>query len=179
MEALFGHDKEPFLSVDADSVEVYTQEETTSQDIQPKAETGIKRKPEEAFPQSPTEELQALIAQANKRKNETVIGENDKVLTVEGEPQSTSSPRKTSQDHIIMNQSLINNPRYSEPPSPMSQVVTLDESTGAMQKMRTKTGKEDDGQHRDEDNCGCHQCINPLTHQGFKLLAREPNVFCH
>ena len=133
MEALFENETEPFLSVEADSIEVCPQEETVTQAIQPKTETGQKRKPEEAFPQSPTEEPQVHSIQASKRKNETVIVENNEVLTVEGKPQSTSSPKKNS-DTDNQNQSYMSKPSHSEPPSPMSQVVTLDESTGAIQK---------------------------------------------
>ena len=147
LEALFESELDPFLSVEAESVEICSSEEHPPQTHQNKQETGQKRKPEEAFPHSPTDESQAHVAQANKRKNDT-----------EAEPQSTSSPRKPSQSPKSSKQKTVG----PEPPSPMSRVVTLGEGKGAIQKKKARE-KEDDGQHRNEDDCGCHQCIKKLS----------------
>ena len=163
MEALFGEEQEPFLSVEAESLEMCSSEEPHVKPLQQKQDTGQKRKPEEAFPQSPTEETQAHIIQASKRKNDNITEENDRTPTVEMEPQSTSSPRKLPQSPKLQKESPSGKPNQPEPPSPMSQVVTLDESTGAIQKKKTRVEREDDGQHREEEDCGCHQCIKRMS----------------
>ena len=156
MEALFEDDEEPFLSVEADSVEIYPYEEPPTS----RKEVNMKRKPEEAFPDSPSDELQALASQVSKRRNDEANSGN-KFERKPDDPKSTSSPKRPPHSPKLESQT----PRrdsYSDTSNPLSQVVTLDERTGAIEKKKN-TGIEDDGQHKNEENCGCHQCIKKLS----------------
>ena len=60
----------------------------------------------------------------------------------------------------------------------MSRVVTLGERLGAIPKKVSIDGKDNDGQHINENNCGCHQCITELaTVRMEKLITgKEPSI---
>ena len=102
MSTLFSSVSDPFLSVEAESVEQCSaedplpQEKTIPSKESLQKETGQKRKPEEAFSQSPTEEIQAHAVQVSKRKNDAGTEEFERTLTVEMEPQSTSSHKAST-----------------------------------------------------------------------------------
>lgn len=170
MSALFSGDSEPFLSVELESTEQQSTEEVLSQVFQRKVpETGQKRKTEEAFPQSPTEEMHESRNQTSRRRCDPPTNNSNKKeegLTrnhSQERPLSTSSPsrikpmREKSQEE-----------REIDPASLLSKVCIIDKSTGAISKGTTipKTGKssmQDDGQHNNANNCGCHTCITNLS----------------
>ena len=151
LQTIFGDHVDPFLSMEAETMESQSAEEPMSQ-VFPRrntaSETGTKRKPGEAFQQSPTG--------APLAKKAPQEGHND-----QSDPVSTSSPKREKQRED------------PNPPSPMSRVQRLDKMQGAVPKnYQTKkktTQMKTDGQHTNKPDCGCHTCITELA-----VIKNEP-----
>ena len=153
------------------STEQYSCEEPVSQVLPRRNPEGHKRKTEEAFSLSPTAKTQSLSQAARPRYSSPTHSRNKEVAHDSTEstepPLSTSSPAKSE----IATSDLLPKPQDEiemEPPSPMSKVRLLDKNPGAVQKVKTSgnsrpTAGQNDGQHKDASNCGCHNCIMELS----------------
>ena len=82
-----------------------------------------------------------------------------------GLPLSTSSPTKsrTQKDQSSSRNGQGSSRRSSE--DPVSLFQKLEGATGTKSKQPPKSAikLQDDGQHRDVSNCGCHRCIHEIS----------------
>ena len=193
-----------FLSVESESMEQSSQEEvskvalkkpnTSLDSLHPFEEDSTKqmpeaaqsqmipwrqkRKPDDAFPSSPTEDNQSKSKPASKRKinqKPRRSSQNDQQVRQPHQelrrssldeqhprelPYETSSPKKQASPPKSPAQQQKSNVSRAQPPSPMSSVQMLDK--GKCVKTRTQPPKSDNQHMPTRSNCGCNASIREL-----------------
>ena len=160
MEILFGEDPVEFLSVEAESTEQVSSEVLPSQVLSQRIPgTSKKREREEAFNLSPSESRHEPDTPRRRYDPDPSLGSDS------GLPLSTSSPTKsrTQKDQSSSRNRQGRSRRSSE--DPVSLFRKLEGATGMKSKQPPKSAVklQDDGQHRDVSNCGCHRCIREIS----------------
>ena len=160
MWILFGEDPIEFLPVEAESTEQVSSEDLPSQVFSRRIPgTSKKREREEAFNPSPSESHHEPEIPRRRYEPGPSLGSDS------GLPLSTSSPTKsqTQKDQSSSRNEQGRSRLSSEDPGSLFR--KLEGGTGMKSKQHlTSTAKlQDDGQHRDISNCGCHRCIQELS----------------
>ena len=160
MGILFGEDSVEFLSVEAESTEQVSSEDLPSQVFSRRIPgTSKKREREEAFNPSPSESRHEPDTPRPRYDPEPSLGSDS------GLPLSTSSPTKsqTQKDQSSSRNGQGRSRRSSE--DPVSFFRKLEGATGTKSKQPLKSAVklQDDGQHQDVSNCGCHRCIHEIS----------------
>ena len=160
MRILFGEDPIEFLPVEAVSTEQVSSEDLPSQVFSRRIPgTSKKREREEAFNPSPSERHHEPETPRRRYEPGPSLGSDS------GLPLSTSSPTKsqTQKDQSSSRNGQGRSRLSSEDPGSLFR--KLEGATGMKSKQHlTSTAKlQDDGQHRDVSNCGCHRCIHELS----------------
>ena len=160
MGILFGEDPIEFLSVEAESTEQVSSEDLPSQVFSRRIPgTSKKREREEAFNPSPSESHLEPETPRRRYDSGPSLGSDS------GLPLSTSSPTKsrTQEDQSSCWNGRGRSCRSSKDPGSLFR--KLEGATGTKSKQHLTSGAklQDDGQHRDVSNCGCHRCIHKLS----------------
>ena len=159
MGILFGEDPIEFLSVEAESMEQVSSEDLPSQVFSRRIPgTSKKREREKAFNPSPSESHHEPETPRRRYDSGPSLGSDS------GLPSSTSAPTKsqTQKDQSSSRNGQARSRRSSKGPGSLFR--KLEGATGMKSKQHlTSAAKlQDDGQHRDVSNCGCHKCIHEL-----------------
>ena len=160
MGILFGEDPIEFLSVEAEPMEQVSSEDLPSQVFSRRIPgTPKKREREEAFNPSPSE---------SQHEPETPRRRYDpgpSLRSDSGLPLSISSPTKsrTQEDQSSSRNGRGCSRRSSEDPGPLFRKLEGATGTKSKQHLTSAAKLQDDGQHRDVSNCGCHRCIHEVS----------------
>ena len=160
MGILFGEDPVKFLSVEAESTEQVSSEDLPFHVFSRRIPgTSKKREREEAFNPSPSESHHEPDTPRRRYDPDPSLGSDS------GLPLSTSSPTKsrTQKDQSNSRNGQGRSRRSSE--DPVSLFRKLEGATGTKSKQPPKSAVklQDEGQHRDVSNCGCHRCIHEIS----------------
>ena len=159
MEILFSEEPVEFLSVEPESAEQVSSEDLPSQIFSRRTSGNSKKRVrEESFNPSPSESRHEPDTPRRRYDPGPPPGSDS------GLPLSTSSPIKlrTQKDQPSDRNGQGRGRRSSADPAPPLQKP--DGTAGAKSKQPPKSAakQQDDGQHRDASNCGCHKCIHEI-----------------
>ena len=160
MGILFGEDPVGFLSVEAESTEQVSSEDLPSQVFSRRIPgTSKKREREEAFNPSPLESRHEPDPPRRRYDPDPSLGSDS------GLPLSTCSPTKsrTKKDQSSSQNGQGCSHRSSEDPVSLFRKVEGATGTKSKQPPKSAVKLQDDGQHRDVSNCGCHRCIYEIS----------------
>ena len=156
----FREDPIEFLSVETESTEQVSSEDLPSQVFSRRIPgTSKKREREEASNPSPSESHHEPDTPRRRYDPGPSLGSDS------GLPLSTSSSTKsqTQKDQSSSQNGQDSSCRSSEDPGSLFWKLEGATGTKAKQHLTSAVKLQDDGQHRDVSNCGCHRCIHEIS----------------